>query len=350
MNKKNTVKYIIIGAGLSGLTSAYFLNKQGETSFLVLDSRDRIGGRINTKNGIDFGATWFQTHHQNVLDLIDELNIDKFHQYSKGKSVLVYNSMAPAHYFENDPNAPSAYRVSGGSSAIITSLVSGIKDKIITETTVNEIVETKDGVDIITSTGEYSAEKIIVTIPPSLASELTYSPSLSSATIDAMKNTHTWMSNAIKVGLTFTKPFWRNKELSGTIIGQVGAVTELYDHCNSSSSGKSFSLMGFVNEGLRDVSSKERKEIILNHLKKYLGDEVLDYVSYEEKDWSKDKYTSCEQIKSIYMSPKYGNPIFSDFYLNGKLLFSGAETSPLYGGYMDGAIHSGINASSKVLE
>ena len=73
-----------------------------------------------------------------------------------------------------------------------------------------------------------------------------------------MKQTHTWMSNAIKVGLTFATPFWREKNFSGTIIGQVGALTELYDH--SSADNKTFALMGFVNEGLRALSATERKE------------------------------------------------------------------------------------------
>ena len=156
------------------------------------------------------------------------------------------------------------------------------------------------------------------------------------------------MSNAIKIGMTFKNPFWRNKNMSGTLIGQVGAVTELYDHC--SVDGKTFSLMGFVNEGLREFSPEERKQRILTHLKTHLGNEVLDYESYEEKDWSADKHTSCEQIKSIYMSPRYGNSAFSEFHLNGKLVFSGTETSPLYGGYMDGAIYSGINVVEKLLE
>ena len=69
MNKENTATYIIVGAGLSGLTSAYEFMKQEETNFLVLESRNRI---IMTKNGIDFGAAWFQNHHQNVIDLVDE--------------------------------------------------------------------------------------------------------------------------------------------------------------------------------------------------------------------------------------------------------------------------------------
>ena len=348
MNKKNTATYIIVGAGLSGLTSAYHFSRQNETNYLVLESRDRIGGRILTKNGIDFGATWFQNHHKNVFDLIDDLGLKKSHQYSKGKSVLVYNSMAPAHFFESDPNAPTAYRVAGGSNSIINNLADGIKEKIRTNTTLTELIETKDGVTLVTNNGTYYANKVLLTIPPQIATRISYSPTLSEATLTAMKNTHTWMSNAIKVGLTFKTCFWRKNNMSGTLIGQVGAVTELYDHC--SSNGKTFSLMGFVNETLREFSAAERKEKILTHIKKYLGDEILDYASYTEKDWSIDKDTSSEQIKSIYMSPQYGNTIFSDFHLNGKLLFSGTETSPIYGGYMDGAIYSGINAANMLLE
>ena len=135
--------------------------------------------------------------------------------------------------------------------------------------------------------------------------------------------------------------------MSGTIIGQVGPVVEIYDH--SDFSNKKFALMGFANEALRDVSSENRKKIILEYLEKYLGIEVQNYLSYEEKDWSQDLDTNCENIKSIYMSPIYGNPMFEKFYMNGKLLFSGAETSKVNGGYMEGAILSGLEAAKKVI-
>ena len=78
-NKKEVfVKYIIIGAGLSGLTSGYEFNKIGEKDFLILESRDRIGGRVLTKDNIDLGATWFQWHHKNMINLLKGLNIDIF--------------------------------------------------------------------------------------------------------------------------------------------------------------------------------------------------------------------------------------------------------------------------------
>lgn len=343
---EQTAKYIIIGAGLSGLTSAYQLNKRGETDLIILESRDRIGGRILTQDGIDFGATWFQNHHKHVIDLLDDLGIPKFQQYDKGKSVLVYNTMAPAHYFQNDPNAPSAYRIAGGSQAIIDALVSKNKDRVRLSNVVTEINLKGEHLEVVTDKATYKAEKVIVTIPPRIVPRISFSPSLPEKLIDVMQNTHTWMSNAMKVGLTYQTPFWRNKDLSGMLIGQVGAVTELYDH--SCKDEHTFALMGFINEGLREVSEEERKARILEHLQKYLGAEALEYLSYEEKDWSKDKNTSCDSIKSIYMSPRYGNSEFSKVYFNNKLVFSGAETSSVYGGYMDGAIYSGIKAADRV--
>lgn len=345
--KKTFSKYCIIGAGLSGLTTAYMLTKSGIEDFTILESRTRIGGRILSKNHIDFGATWFQNHHTNVLELLDELQLDKFSQYSAGKSVLVYNSMAPEHYFESDPNTPSAHRISGSSIQLIDRLTIKFKEKINTATTVTKIIKKDKGVEIITDNGIHICEKVVITIPPRIATQIKFSPELPKQVRATMEKTHTWMSNAIKVGMTFKTPFWKAKNMSGTVIGQVGAVTELYDHTDAKN--EHFALMGFVNEALRDLTTKERKQKILTHLAKYLGSEILDYISYEEKDWSQDKHTSGESIKSIYMSPSYGNPIFSDFHLEGTLLFSGAETSPVHGGYMDGAIYTGIRAAQKLI-
>ncbi len=341
-------KYIIVGAGLSGLTASHKLYGMGETDFLVLESRSRVGGRILTHSGIDLGATWFQDHHYQVLNLLEELGIDKFHQYSTGQSVLVYSTMAPEHYFESDPNTPSAYRIAGSSTALVDALVRPFANRVKLDTTVTAIRASANMLSIETDQGVFRSENVIVTVPPKIAGRISFFPELPEAVGQAMERTHTWMSNAIKVGLTFKKPFWREKNLSGTVIGQAGAVTELYDHTDTQN--KQYALMGFVNEGLRDVSAEARKQRILDYLITYLGKEIAHYLSYEEKDWSQDRNTSCETIKSIYMSPSYGNPVFQETYLEGRLVFSGAETSPVYGGYMDGAIFSGNQAVDKITQ
>lgn len=347
MIHKNS-KYLIIGAGLSGLSAGYVLREAGESSFQILESRDRLGGRIFTKDAIDFGAVWFQNHHETILGLLNTLGIQKFSQYSKGKSVLVYNTMAPAHEFETDPNAPSAYRIAGGTKALIKGLAANISENIHLNTSVSEIVKTSNGVRVVTNQGTYKAEKVLICMPPRIATKILYTPRLPETLVTTMNATHTWMSNAIKVGMSFKTPFWRENGYSGTLIGQVGAVTELYDH--TSSENKNFALMGFVNEGLRELSPKHRKEKILAYIATFLGKEIYEYDTYEEKDWSQDRHTSCEQLHSVYLSPQYGKPEFDQFYMDGALFFAGTETATVYGGYMDGALRSGILAAQKILK
>ncbi|MEM8848231.1 MAG: FAD-dependent oxidoreductase [Bacteroidota bacterium] len=341
-------KYIIVGAGLSGLTTAYHLMMNGETDFMVLEARDRVGGRIFTKEGIDLGATWFQNHHTYLSKFLEDLSIAKFEQYSKGKSVLVYNSMAPAHYFESQHNGPSAYRIVSGSITLINKLADVLSGKVHLDTPIFSISENQNLLNLKTKGKTYSAEKVIITVPPKLAYTLNFTPELPKGLIQILKSTHTWMSNAIKVGLLFNSPFWRTNDFSGTIIGQVGPVIELYDHCDFK--GNIFGLMGFINEGLRDTSAEIRKEKILTYLEKYLGKELRDYTTFFEKDWSIDQQTSCENLKSVYMSPQYGHTLYNEWHLDGKLLFSGTETSPIHGGYLDGAVYSGINAAQKILD
>lgn len=341
-------KHIIIGAGLSGLVTAYELQKKGEQDFIVLEGRSRLGGRILTNDDVDLGATWFQNHHETLSNLIDELDIPKFHQYNAGRSIFIYSSMAPAQYFENDPKTPSAYRIGGGSTALVDKLASNFSDQIHLSQKVESIDYSDQFIKIKTSSSTYEASKVVIALPPQMATGITIVPDFPAPLQAEMTNTHTWMSNAIKVGIRYATPFWRDKKLSGTIIGHVSPVIELYDHSNIEDN--SYSLMGFMNEGLREDTQQDRKERILSYLEKHFGPEVRNYISYQDKDWSIDPYTSCEKLKSIYISPRYGNPIFQQDHFNGRIILSGAETSPVHGGYMDGAVVSGIKAAERLLD
>lgn len=345
--KSTKVKYVVIGAGVSGLTTANLLLQAGEEDFLVLEGRERIGGRVLTQHSIDMGATWFNKNHEHLLALLKSLGIKPFEQYSTGNSLFVYSSMAPPQYFDNSTDEMPIYRAIGGTKSIVEELALPLQDKIRLNVELSAITEEEQFLKLETTSGIYLAEKVILTIPPKLATAIKFSPALPESLQASMQKTHTWMSNAIKVGIQFNRPFWREKGLSGTLVGQVGAVIELYDHCNKEETV--FSLMGFVNEALRDLSAEERKEKVLNYIEKHLGKELRTYRHYEEKDWFKDEYTSCQNLKSIYMSPVYGDQLFQETYMSDRLIFSGTETAPLYGGYLEGAVYSGELAAEKVL-
>lgn len=87
---------IIIGAGYSGLAAARALHK-AEKNILVLEARDRVGGRIHTRylpdgNYIDLGGQWIGPGQKRMYELASEYNIKTFPTYDIGKSTLYYNN------------------------------------------------------------------------------------------------------------------------------------------------------------------------------------------------------------------------------------------------------------------
>ncbi|XP_045465343.1 spermine oxidase [Harmonia axyridis] len=100
--KVNKYKVIIIGAGIAGLSAAYHLTKNGISDFILLEARNRIGGRIiqirmgNEK--VELGANWIHGVLGNPIyelamhyGLIDIMQIPKPHKLvastEKGKQV-----------------------------------------------------------------------------------------------------------------------------------------------------------------------------------------------------------------------------------------------------------------------
>lgn len=65
-------KVVIVGAGLAGLASGFFLAKRGYP-VTILEARSRLGGRIDTRvfndRVIEMGGEWIGSSHQRIKDL-----------------------------------------------------------------------------------------------------------------------------------------------------------------------------------------------------------------------------------------------------------------------------------------
>lgn len=88
-----SVDVVVVGGGLSGLVAARDLVAEGK-SVLVLEARDRVGGRLlnhTLADGsvIESGGAFVGPTQDHVLALAKELKVATFKEYVKGKNVYV---------------------------------------------------------------------------------------------------------------------------------------------------------------------------------------------------------------------------------------------------------------------
>lgn len=88
-----TDRTIVVGAGLAGLTAARQLAAAGR-DVLVLEARDRVGGRTWTRDvhgaRLDVGAQWLDATQTRMLALCDEFGLARFPTHVDGDTVLLH--------------------------------------------------------------------------------------------------------------------------------------------------------------------------------------------------------------------------------------------------------------------
>ncbi|TXD52070.1 MULTISPECIES: flavin monoamine oxidase family protein [unclassified Polaribacter] len=344
-------KILIIGGGISGIYLGYRLKKEG-FSIKILEANDSVGGRIYTKKiqntKIELGAAWLWRYNPELLQLCKDLEISLFEQNMSGDALFEASNIHLPERFQTPKNQEISYRIVGGTATILEKLaVDFTDDELLLHHKVTKIDADKPSITVFTDNLNFSADMVISTIPPQLlVNSVQFNPKLDERVFQIANDTHTWMKDSIKFAIVYNTPFWREEGLSGVGFSNVGPFTEIYDH--SDFENNHFALMGFLNGSLSNETIEFREEKIKEQLFKFFGEQGKNYLSYQEKIWNQESLLNFKN--NHFLSPHFnnGHAMYQQEFLNGTFIIAGSETSPSYGGYMEGAIYRGNQIIEKL--
>jgi len=350
---------LIIGGGITGLRIGSLLSET-DISFKIIESRERLGGRVLTKNldssnYFDLGPTWFwPDNEKNIEKLLKEYNIPTIEQYNEGDSLLDLSETQTPKRFQSSNVNPASKRIVGG----VNSLVEALKDNvpqshIELHAKVKSISSKTNHPHSIEILNQYTneietikADIIVSTLPPRLVvNSISFTPPLPETLQLDLLNKPTWMGAQAKIVVTYEKAFWRNDGLSGNVISWAGPLREIYDA--TTPEGKA-ALFGFFSlpPSIRNEKSEETiKNLVIKQLIKLFGNEAQYFENIFYKDWSQDFHTVTEGDKlNIESFPSYGP---SPQHLS-HILFSGTEFDEEHGGHIEGALSSANQTFKKI--
>lgn len=194
------------------------------------------------------------------------------------------------------------------------------------------------------------AGAVILALPPRIVAQyISFSPSLPSNFIQSLADQPTWMAGQAKAVLIYERPFWREDGLSGQVMSWGGPMQEIHDASPSDTGyGALFGFFG-IPATMRQKIGEDIQKLVIEQMTRLFGSLAEEPIAVLYKDWWSDRETAVDaDSKPLTDFPNYG-PITSPDPWK-KIIFAGTETSPEFGGHLEGALRSAEQAVLKILE
>jgi monoamine oxidase len=226
-------------------------------------------------------------------------------------------------------------------------MANAIGDQLLLNTAVNSIRWSKDRVVVESGERVFIARNVIIAVPQTLIEEIAFTPNL--PPLKATLHKRSVMGSAIKFWVQYERPFWRDQGLNGMIFQDDSPVTPIVDVTPPNQ--RTGVLVGFFDSDAAlthaDLSTEARCTVVLETLTEHFGPMAKHPLAYLDHDW-----TSARWSKGCYgaFTPPgilagYGEWLRDPI---GPLHWAGTETSPIWTGYIEGAIRSGERAAAEV--
>lgn len=345
MDKRDVV---IIGAGVAGLYVARLLAAAGRST-VVIEARDRVGGRLLSTTGdrgrFDLGATWFWPGENRVERLGRALGVGVHDQYLAGDAI--FHDGHETHRLSGNPLDVAAFRWSDGAQSLTERLAEDLPEgTVVVGQAATTVTAESAGLIVATSTNEYIGAHVVVAVPPSLAmATLEFSPALPEPFAVMARATPVWMGAMTKVVVQYEQPFWRAEGLAGAAFSHVGPARELHDM--SGPDGSAAALFGFC-PGAAPGGPPVTE--ITDQLVGLFGPEAGRISAIEIQDWRSERWTSPADVEALDDYRTYGHPLYADStLLDGRLHWASTETAPVAPGHVEGALAAAERTATTIL-
>jgi monoamine oxidase len=398
---------LIIGAGAAGLYAGYLLNSMG-IKFQILEASDHIGGRMGKLSGfadytIDTGAQWLHGQNNLLGDLIKAKNIkttlddselsywfenqivdslpqdpfifearnlpdisfrDYGHQQGlgteydnivdsiagdQGASATLLSAYWNSKDEENWVSGDEDFKFEDSFFEVIEEHIAGpIMDRIIYYGHVQSIDYSADKVIVRSMYNEFTADKVIVTVPISILklNEISFTPALPAEKTDAFSKIG--MGPGIKVFLKFSTNFYRDGVFGGS------RCTGYFDDTLGKTTSEHILVAFAMGDKAATLSSMVNSFTITNSVlqeldRMYNGRATASFLNSRVID-----YTSMPFIKGAYSYSTIGMGDARQIAaksIDGKLYFAGeAMNTNGHHQTVHGAMESGYKAVINILK
>ncbi|MFF3967123.1 flavin monoamine oxidase family protein [Streptomyces griseorubiginosus] len=240
-------------------------------------------------------------------------------------------------------------RFVGGSQLVAQRLAVELDGRVHLSAPVRRVTQDSNGVTVVSDAGEWHAEQVIVAIPPLLASRIVWDPLLPPQQDQLFQRLP--FGTLTKCVAVYDKPFWRAEGLSGMGLLRGGSpIREMFD--NTPQDGGPGVLMGFLGgkewRKWAHRPARERRGAVLRSFAQVVGERAFETLDYVEQDWTAEQWTQGgpTSIAAPGVLTSYGEWMGRAF---GRVHWAGAEFSPYWNGFMDGAVRSGQDAAAELL-
>ncbi len=353
---EDRVDVIVVGAGLSGLVSAYELVRAGH-DVRVLEASNTIGGRAQTlrepfDDGLiaETGPARIPPSHDLTLGYIDHFGIETSPFYTQEGEYLVVTDQgvrqrqSPGMFLSGELDA--WLKIPAGIDALPMAFAESLGDRVQTGMPVTKVVRDENGVAATygPAAKELRGRKLICTVPLPVIDKIEFDPVLSASKQAAFDATS--YQDVTRVYVQYAQRIWEDDGLNGWGLTFADGYFEFW-HPTWNQEGPRGILMSYMfGELARRIAATSPGAIVPGFIGRFNAlfpgtREVAEHgthFAWEHQPWIGAAFAN-------YNPPFSEHPELASS--EGPVHFAGEHASG-YRGWMQGALESGLRAAKEI--